>query len=88
MTQLQKIIKYGAIVFGTYLSIMIIGIIILILTAIFGISTGIEEWENEIKEDIECIGKLDFAFAKAKYSRAIHGITPKINTQKQIYWVL
>lgn len=53
MTQLQKTIKYGAIVFGTYLSIMIIGIIILILTAIFGISTGIEEWENERKEDIE-----------------------------------
>ena len=41
-------------------------------------------YSNEIKEDIECIGKLDFAFAKAKYSRAIHGITPKINTQKQI----
>ena len=41
-------------------------------------------YANEIKEDIECIGKLDFAFAKAKYSRAIHGITPIINTQKQI----
>ena len=41
-------------------------------------------YSNEIKEDIECIGKLDFAFAKAKYSRDIHGITPIINTQKQI----
>lgn len=41
-------------------------------------------YSNEIQGDIECIGKLDFAFAKAKYSRAIHGITPKINTQKQI----
>ncbi len=41
-------------------------------------------YANEIKKDIECIGKLDFAFAKAKYSRAIHGITPIINTQKQI----
>ena len=41
-------------------------------------------YANEIKEDIECIGKLDFAFAKAKYSRDIHGITPIINTQKQI----
>ena len=41
-------------------------------------------YSNEIKEDIKCIGKLDFAFAKAKYSKAIHGITPKINTQKQI----
>lgn len=41
-------------------------------------------YANEIKEDIECIGKLDFAFAKAKYSRDIHGITPIINMQKQI----
>ena len=41
-------------------------------------------YANEIKEDIECIGKLDFAFAKAKYSRDINGITPIINTQKQI----
>lgn len=41
-------------------------------------------YANEIKEDIECIGKLDFAFAKAKYSRSINGITPIINTQKQI----
>ena len=41
-------------------------------------------YSNEIKEDIECIGKLDFAFAKAKYSKAIHGITPIINTHKQI----
>jgi len=41
-------------------------------------------YANEIKEDIECIGKLDFAFAKAKYSRSINGITPIINTKKQI----
>lgn len=41
-------------------------------------------YANEIKEDIECIGKLDFAFAKAKYSRSFNGITPIINTQKQI----
>jgi len=41
-------------------------------------------YTNEIKEDIECIGKLDFAFAKAKYSRSFNGITPIINTQKQI----
>lgn len=39
---------------------------------------------NEIREDIECIAKLDFAFAKAKYSRSINGTTPIINTQKQI----
>lgn len=39
---------------------------------------------EEIKKDIECIGKLDFIFAKAKYSRAIKGITPLINDNKEI----
>ena len=39
---------------------------------------------EEIKKDIECIGKLDFIFAKAKYSRAINGITPLINDNKEI----
>lgn len=39
---------------------------------------------EEIKKDIECIGKLDFIFAKAKYSRTIKGITPLINDNKEI----
>ena len=39
---------------------------------------------EEIKADIERIGKLDFIFAKAKYSRAIKGITPLINDNKEI----
>lgn len=39
---------------------------------------------QELKKDIECIGKLDFIFAKAKYSMAIKGITPLINTKKEI----
>lgn len=39
---------------------------------------------EEIKKDIEYIGKLDFIFAKAKYSRAIKGITPLINDNKEI----
>lgn len=39
---------------------------------------------EEIKTDIECIGKLDFIFAKAKYSRVIKGITPLINDNKEI----
>ena len=37
---------------------------------------------EEIKADIERIGKLDFIFAKAKYSRAIKGITPLIKDNK------
>ena len=39
---------------------------------------------EEIKKDIECIGKLDFIFAKAKYSKNIGGITPLINDNKEI----
>lgn len=39
---------------------------------------------EELKLDIECIGKLDFIFAKAKYSRFINAITPIINEEKQI----
>ena len=47
MTTFQKIIKYGAIAFAVYLSIMIIGIIVFALTTIFGITTGIEIYENQ-----------------------------------------
>ena len=39
---------------------------------------------EEIKTDIECIAKLDFIFAKAKYSRNIKGITPLISDIKEI----
>lgn len=39
---------------------------------------------EELKLDIECIGKLDFIFAKAKYSRFINAITPIINEEKKI----
>lgn len=39
---------------------------------------------EELKLDVELIGQLDFAFAKAKYSKAIKGITPKINENQEI----
>lgn len=39
---------------------------------------------DELEADVNLIGKLDFIFAKAKYSKAIKGITPKINKEKQI----
>ena len=39
---------------------------------------------EELKLDIDCIGKLDFIFAKAKYSKSINGITPNINNKKEI----
>ena len=39
---------------------------------------------NELKLDINNISYLDFIFAKAKYSRSLNAITPKINNEKQI----
>lgn len=39
---------------------------------------------EELKLDIECIGKLDFVFAKAKYSKSINAVTPIINEEKKI----
>lgn len=41
-------------------------------------------YTSELSYDVEIIGTLDFIFAKAKYSKAIKGITPKINTKKEI----
>ena len=39
---------------------------------------------EELKTDVETIEKLDFIFAKAKYSKDIDGITPIINKEKII----
>lgn len=38
----------------------------------------------ELKHDVTIIGKLDFIFAKAKYSIKLNGIEPKINNDKFI----
>lgn len=42
---------------------------------------------EELKTDVEVIGRLDFIFAKAKYSKAISGITPIININKEIHLI-
>lgn len=41
-------------------------------------------YTEELKLDITLIGKLDFIFAKAKYSKSIKGFTPIINDKKEI----
>lgn len=41
-------------------------------------------YTEKLKQDSKVIGKLDFIFAKARYSRDINGITPKINDNKEI----
>ena len=43
-----------------------------------------EPYLEELKQDVELIGKLDFIFAKAKYSKELDGITPILNTQREI----
>ena len=43
-----------------------------------------EPYIDELKQDVELIGRLDFIFAKAKYSKKINGITPILNTNKEI----
>lgn len=55
MTSLQKIIKYAAIAFAIYLSIMIISMIVFGITLIFGISTGIDMYEESKQEKQEMI---------------------------------
>lgn len=40
---------------------------------------------EELKLDVELIGKLDFIFAKAKFSKSLQATTPLINTKKEIH---
>ena len=42
---------------------------------------------EELQKDVEIIRTLDFIFAKAKYSKAISGITPIINSKKEIHLI-
>ena len=49
---------------------------------LYNLSSLLFAYTNEIKLDVSIIGKLDFIFAKAKYSSSIKGITPKINEEK------
>ena len=40
---------------------------------------------EELELDVTLIGKLDFIFAKAKFSKSIQATTPIINTEKEIH---
>ncbi len=40
---------------------------------------------NELKLDVSLISKLDFIFAKAKFSKSLHATTPIINREKKIH---
>ena len=51
---------------------------------LLNLSSLLFPYTTELAQNIEYIGFLDFIFAKAKYSNAINGITPKINDSKFI----
>lgn len=74
MTSLQKVIKYGAIAFGFYLVFVILSAIIFSITAVFGISTGLNsnnsvESNQEItffEESYENVNNLDIKLDVSK----------------------
>ena len=47
MTPFQKIIKYAAIAFGTYLTVIIISVAIAIVGGIFAVSGAIDNWNKD-----------------------------------------
>lgn len=51
---------------------------------LFNLSSILFAYTEEIKQDTQIIGKLDFIFAKAKYSNSLNAITPIINDEKYI----
>ena len=99
MRPFQKIIKYGAIAFGIYLTIMIISIIVFIITAIFGVGMGLEilngkTEENNIttfEQEYTGIEKLDIDLSKSKLeiktgnTFKIEGINTKKDLSTELY---
>lgn len=51
---------------------------------LFSLSSLLYPIVNELKTNVELIGKLDFVFAKAKYSIKLNCIEPKLNDEKFI----
>ncbi|MEI3434352.1 MAG: hypothetical protein V8R26_04980 [Clostridia bacterium] len=39
---------------------------------------------NELKNNVELIGQIDFIFAKASFSKKLNGIKPDINNKKYV----
>ena len=48
------------------------------------LTTLLYPYVEELNEDIQLIGKIDFSFAKAKYGRAINATEPVLITEKKI----
>lgn len=49
---------------------------------LFSLSSMLFPYTNELRIDSQTIGKLDFIFAKAKYSNSLKAVTPIINDEK------
>lgn len=54
---------------------------------LYNLSSLFFAYTNELKLDVSIIGKLDFIFAKAKYSNSIKAVTPIINTDKFVHLI-
>ena len=65
MTSFQKVIKYGAIAFAIYLCFLIIQMIIFGITTIFGITVGMEIFENK-KENAVTMKKWEQEYDNIK----------------------
>ena len=51
---------------------------------LYNLSAMLFPYTEEIRQDVQTIGKLDFVIAKARYSNSINAITPVINDNKFI----
>ena len=51
---------------------------------LYNLSAMLFPYTEEIKQNVQTIGKLDFIFAKATYSNSINAVTPVINDTKFI----
>lgn len=59
MSALQKVIKYGAIVFGLYLVFIILSVIISVIVALFGISVGLDGWNTYSSKNNDYVSTFD-----------------------------
>ena len=66
MTPFQKVIKYGAIAFGIYLCFIILSAILSVITAIFGISTGMELYKTYTSEETKILSSIEEVYEDVK----------------------
>lgn len=84
MSQLQKVIKYGAIAFGIFLAIHIIGAIIFGVTILLGITTSFNKTENITTQTIAEFSENYEEISKLKIQTSIGKLTIKQSNQYRV----